>query len=247
MQHPKWIWIFVIYLVLLTGCQNPNEISQPTGFVDSELNADVVDVHGGISGLDKMEHFFQQVGKQKKGDLRVVSYTIEGDPILTDLAYDGKQIKVKDDSTRDQYGSGGVDTFQCGKLKKEENPTNMTYYLMDCDGTRGDMSDVLTVSYNVKEQDVFEVELTYGEEDEKQTIELNDEDKQEVYKQLVLANYLNTKPSSETCTKDEQPDTYSMHVKINGADRTFEWDSCESNEESNTFTDIAEYIIHAGF
>ena len=245
MGNQKWLWILGIIFLLLTGCQGADQTAEPTDGDDSELGADVVDMHGGITGMDKMENYFQQVEKKEKGDLRLVYYSIEGDPILKDLSYDGKRIKVKNDYSRDQYGNGGVDTFQCGKMKKEENPTNLTYYLTDCEGTHGDMSDVLTVSYNVKQQDVFDVELTYGKNGEKQSIELNDEEKQEVYKQLVLANYLNTKLSSDTCPKESQPDTYSMHVKINGADRTFKWDSCESSKESKKFTNIAEYIIHA--
>lgn len=244
MVTQKWVWILGAILFILTGCQESDQAAQPTDEDDSELNADVVDVHGGITGLDNMENYFQQVEKQKKGDLRVVSYTIEGDPILTDLAYDGKQINVKYDYTRDQYGSGEVDTFHCEKLKREENSTNLSYYLTDCDGTHGDMRDVLTVSYNVQRQDVFEVELTYGKEGGKQSIELNDDDKQEVYKQLVLANYLNENPRDESCSKEEEIIPYSMRVKINGADHTLKWLSCTSSEKANKFTNIAEYIIH---
>jgi Domain of unknown function (DUF4362) len=243
MDTQKWAWILGVILFLLTGCQESDQAAQPTDGVDSELNADVVDMHGGITGLENMENYFQQVSENTKGDLRVTHYTIEGDPIVTDLSYDGKQIHVKFDYTRDQYGNGGVDTFQCGKLKREENSTNLSYYLKECDGVQGDMWEVLTASYNVKRQDVFEVELTYGEDGKKHTIEVDEEDKQEIYKQLVLANYLNSKPSSDRCPKEEQTDSYSMNVKINGADRTFIWKSCENNTESTPFTDIAEYII----
>jgi Domain of unknown function (DUF4362)/Protein of unknown function (DUF3221) len=250
MKQPKWLWIFAIILVFLTACNESNQTAESTAEPaeenDSELNADVVDMHGGISGLDKMENYFQQVKKQEKGDLRVVSYTIEGDPILTDLAYDGKHINVTFDHTRDQYGNGEMKSFQCGKLKREENPTNLSYYLTDCEGGKGGTWGVLETSYDVKRQDVFEVELRYGaKEGEKQTIQLNDEDKQEVYKQLVLANYLNSKPTSDECPKEKQADNYLMKVKINGGGRTLNWNACESHESSKPFTDIAEYIIYA--
>lgn len=246
MVTQKWVWILAVILFILTGCGESDQAAQPADGEGSELNADVIDMHGGITGLDNMENYFQQVEKDENGDLRVIHYTIEGDPIITDLSYDGHYIEVKNDFTRDQYGNGGVDTFQCRKMNKEENPTNLTYYLTGCKGTHGDMSEVLTVSYNVKRQDVFEAELSYGENGQKQkTIQLNEKDKQEVYKQLVLANYLNSKPSSDACTKEKQTDTYSMYVKINGADRTFNWKSCESSEKTNKFTDIAEYIIHS--
>lgn len=246
MVKQKWIWMLGVILVLLIGCQDRDQALKPTDENDSELHPDVVDMHGGISGLDKMENYFQQVSKYKKGDLRVVSYTIEGDPILTDLAYDGKQINVTHDYTRDQYGSGRVDSFQCRKLKREENPTNLSYYLTDCEGVKGGTWGVLETSYDVNRQDVFEVELRYGpKEGEKQTIKLKDEDKQEVYKQLMLANYLNSKPTSDECPEGKQADNYLMKVKINGGNRTLNWNACGSHESSKPFTDIAEYIIHA--
>lgn len=250
MQHQKWLWVLAIILVFLTACNESNQTAgptaEPTEENDSELNADVVNMHGGISGLDNMENYFQMVKKQKKGDLRVVSYTIEGDPILTDLAYDGKQIDVTFDYTRDQYGDGKVESFQCGKLNREENPTNLSYYLTGCEGVKGETWGVLETSYDVKRQDVFEVELRYGpKEGEKQTIQLNDEDKQEVYKQLVLANYLDSKPTSDECPKGKQADNYLMKVKINGGGRTLNWNACGSHESSKAFTDIAEYIIYA--
>ncbi len=75
-------------------------------------------------------------------------------------------------------------------MMKEENPTNLTYYLADCAGSDGKMSQVIHVSYNVKQQDLFEVELSYGNNLEHQINELNETDKQEIYKKLVLVNYL---------------------------------------------------------
>ncbi|MCA1063682.1 DUF4362 domain-containing protein [Rossellomorea sp. AcN35-11] len=242
MLHSDWKWMFAILLVFLTGCQGAGQVSLPNSEVVSELNPDVVNMHGGISGLGKMENYYQQIEKEEEGDLRIIHYTKEGDPILADLSYDGKQIHVEYDYTRDQYGNGRVDTFQCGKLKKEENPTNLTYYLTDCNGIQGQLWEVLTASYNVKQQDVFEVELTYGE---KHTVELEDVDKQEIYKQLVLANYLNEVPGDDTCGKNEQTIPYSMYVKINGGERTLNWLSCDSPVKTNTFTAIAEYIIQA--
>ncbi len=245
MVTQKWVWILAVILFILTGCGESDQAAQPTDEADSELNADVVDMHGGITGLDNMENYFHQVKKGEKGDLRVIHYTIEGDPIVTDLSYDGNHIEVKNDFTRDQYGNGGVDTFQCGKLKREENPTNLSYYLTDCDGVQGKMWDILTASYDVQRQDVFEVDLRYGKEGERQTIKLKDKDKQEVYKQLVLANYLNSKPTSDECPKGKQADNYFMQVKINGGNQTLNWNACGSHESSKPFTVIAEYIIHS--
>ena len=55
-------------------------------------------------------------------DLRIVHYTAEGDPILTDLTYNRESLEVKNDTTRDTYGSGEIRTNSCSNMIKEVNP-----------------------------------------------------------------------------------------------------------------------------
>ncbi len=107
MKDHKWLWMLALFIFIITGCQN-HDSDLTSKEVKNELNADVVDTHGGVDGLDNMETFYQQVQKNKEADLRVIHYTTEGDAIVTDLTYDGQQINVEDDSTRDQFGSGSV-------------------------------------------------------------------------------------------------------------------------------------------
>jgi hypothetical protein len=246
MKISKRLTLLALVILIITGCSTSED-----GTVDSssngtkfELNADVIDTHGGVEGLGAMENFYQQVKKGKEGKLRVVQYTIEGDPLITDLDYDEEQIHVKFDTTRDKFGSGEVTTSTCGQLVREENPTNLSYYMTECKGASSDISQVLQVSYDVKQQDLFEVQLKYGPELEN-TVDVREPNKQEVYKKLVLANYLDVDPLDNKCDDQEKAQSYYMHVKINGGERTYRWASCDSSEDAKNLTEIAQYIIDA--
>ncbi|WP_456272355.1 DUF4362 domain-containing protein [Bacillus sp. AK031] len=231
-------------ILILTGCNTPEEDpgDNSPGSLKYELNADVVNTHGGVEGLDAMENFYQQVQKSKEGNLRVLEYTIEGDPIITDLDYDGKQINVTFDTTRDEYGNGKITTSTCEQLAREENPTNLSYYMTDCNGASSNMIQALQVFYNVKQQDLFEVELTYGDDLENK-VDVTETAKQEVYKKLVLANYLDVDPLDNKCDDQEDAESYYMHIKINGGERTYRWASCDNSEDGQNLTEIAKDII----
>lgn len=144
----KQIVLLIIFLGLITGCSD-----------SAVKNADVVNTHGSIEGLDKMELFYEDTKKNVKSDLSVVHYTIEGDPMITDLTYNNGVIKVKQDTTRDQYGSGRVTTITCGRFYREVNPTNVSYVAADCKGTDLGMDEILNVDYDMKQQDLFEIQI----------------------------------------------------------------------------------------
>ncbi|HJV16678.1 MAG TPA: DUF4362 domain-containing protein [Bacillales bacterium] len=70
-----------------------------------------------------MERFYDNIQNGVRSDLRIVHYTIEGDPILTDLKYNGESLEVKYDTTRDKFGSGEIKTNSCSNMIEEVNPT----------------------------------------------------------------------------------------------------------------------------
>lgn len=219
MQIIKQGFIIIAIFVLLIGCSKGNfELGDFEK--ESVENAEVINTHGSIKGLEKMELFYQNTVNHLDSKLRVVHYTIEGDPIITNLSYDGEIITVQHDSTRDQYGSGSISTFSCNKFYKEVNPTNLSYGVSECKGNELGMDEILFVGYDMKPQDLFEIQLLYGEdlENEINTIDKNltkvlsndtvknisDFDlpssiKKEIYKRLVLANYLELESLDNRC------------------------------------------------
>lgn len=228
-----------------------------------EVDADVVNTHGNIEGLDYMDLFYNDVTNGKSADVRIVHYTIEGDPIISDAKYDGNKFEITYDTTLDQYGSGDQYKFTCENLIKEENPTNISYFVTGCDNDEYSMFDLLHISFNLRQQDAFEVHLKYGEnfENEIDTIEkylnkslddgtsmsisdfdMSDTKMQEIYRMLVMANFLEEKTLNNRC--DNKGDQYDLKVIINGATKEFEWSPvCDNSSEAEKLTEVAKYII----
>ena len=84
-------------------------------------NGDYVELHGTISNRSVMSDFISKVQKQTPAFVRVVMYTIEGDPIITDFSYNAEYFSVTIDWTRDGYGPQNIDTHQYNNLVSYEN------------------------------------------------------------------------------------------------------------------------------
>lgn len=263
----KYIIYLFVLASLLVGCNTSNgsgemqERLKPS--VKGVSDVDVVNTHGGVEGVEKMQVFYENTQKGIDADLRIVHYTIEGDPMVTDLSYNGDTIEVEHDTTRDAFGSGQVTTNTCGNMLVESNPTNIAYIVTDCKGTPYGMESVLQIEYDMKQQDLFEIVLTYGVELEneintvsntmkkvinnqetqsKNDFELPESIMQEVYKKLVLMNYLGEKDLQAKCDKEDAMN-YQLNVHINGGQREFQWTSCDQSYDGLKLTEIAEYVI----
>lgn len=90
-----------------------------------------------ISTLDNFENFIRNVFLGKQDWLRITRYTLEGDPIIQQLSYNGDRILYQYDTTRDAYGTKEIRHTYCSKIEKEKNEdgTMSTYFLSGCDGS----------------------------------------------------------------------------------------------------------------
>lgn len=277
MKKTAYIIFLLLIFVILSACNSQNEKKsfrtggepqstvedKPGIYVKGLKNVDVLNSHGSIEGLERMFSFYDNVQNGVPSDLRVVHYTIEGDPIVTDLSHDGEFLEVKYDTTRDNFGSGAITINQCGNLTEEVNPTNTSYIAVDCNDGFSGMEEILHINYSMSQQDLFEFELKYGlnKENEINTltntmIKENSDNgtqinsdlniamdvKQEVYKRLVFANYLGEKELTSSCDT-EGSTNYFLKVHINGGKQEFLWSDCDQSLDGVKFTNIANYII----
>ncbi|MFS0783258.1 DUF4362 domain-containing protein [Bacillus sp. 1P06AnD] len=114
-----------IMLLLIVGCAETDSEK----FVPSDT--DIVNRNNdGIKNEIRLKEFIKNTETGKKDSIRVVAYTKEGDPILTDLIYNGEQLEITEDTTRDEYGSGEIITFGCEKILVEGNK----YSIIGCQG-----------------------------------------------------------------------------------------------------------------
>ncbi|MCR2822582.1 DUF4362 domain-containing protein [Lederbergia panacisoli] len=272
MKKVIFINLLIILIFTLAACNTSEREIRSTGaygtthqptkegtksFVKGVGEVDVLNIHGSIEGLERMKSFYDNMQNAVQSNLRIVHYTIEGAPIVTELTYNGESLEVKYDSTRDAFGSGEITTARCGNMVEEVNPTNTSYIAVDCKKGLNGMDEILEISYNVSQQDLFEFHLQYGMNKEN---EINTKTnivkkgsnvsdfvipasiKQEVYKRLVFANYLTEKDLKIACESNELKNYY-LKVFINGGEQELAWAACDRTPDGVKLTKIAEYII----
>lgn len=101
---------------------------------DAVEDGHVVIVHGTMaSDPSRFQEFIEETGKGVKKDLTLVQYTIEGDPILTRVNFDGAVYRGMEDSTRDKFGEQGYREFEFRYLKLLEDQGRRLVILADDD------------------------------------------------------------------------------------------------------------------
>ena len=127
--------ILITLSLLLTGCKAASTYTSQ----EAKKNGDIVVGPGGPLNTDKIIPFLTSVDKGQESDLRITSYTDEGDPIISDLHYDGKKIKYSYDTSRDEYGgtSRGKSNTTCEKILsrdvvRDDKAVGTLYVLTGC-------------------------------------------------------------------------------------------------------------------
>ncbi|MGM1049716.1 MAG: DUF4362 domain-containing protein [Bacillota bacterium] len=252
----KKLWIhgaallFILLLTLISGCTDPQ--------VDEEK--DVISNHGmTVKNIGRLDAFM----KESKGTQRVVQYTIEGDPLFYVLKHKNNQIEMQYDTTQDKFGTPKVYKYTCDKLNKVETDTLLEYTLTGCSGNRKDIQ-VLQIPFDVKKQDTFEFVLKYGvglrneintldqvlvkDLQNGETAVVSDfqftpEERQKIYKAMVLANYLEKKQLSTSCNQKPH-EKYDLTVYINNRDLHYEWSECDKTEDAQQMKALINEIIN---
>lgn len=244
--------LVLLALSMIAGCSN---------HFNYKINRteDVIDSHGiTVYNLEKLDAFIHQTNSTQ----RVVHYTIEGDPIFNDLSYNDNKVIMRYDTTQDKNGAPEIKTYTCAKLEKAETDTLLEYTLTGCDGDRGEI-EVLQIPFDVMKQDRFEFDLKYGvnQKNEINTInqelvkdlqngtvaevsdfQLSNENRQQIYKEMVLANYLGEKQLSTRCNRKPYVG-YDLMVSINGGSRHYQWTECDISKDGRQMTELAKAVI----
>lgn len=131
--------LLILVMVLISGCAgqktDPNGAIEPSeatnGFVPlAEVpedypfetaveRGDVVNLHGELTNTEAYEKFKSTLEKGEPTFMRFVAYTIEGDPILMDVNYDGTVFHLTQDVSRDAF-AGGMDKVMSYTYKAYE-------------------------------------------------------------------------------------------------------------------------------
>jgi hypothetical protein len=225
--------------------------------------SEVVNIHGSVSHLDRMDAFVEKASRGENASVRVTQYTIEGDPIYFDLTAKEGRIDAGYDTSKDKFGGSGpkVTTYSCARIERTETTTSLAYTLRECKGN-GDSRTVLQLAFDVEKQDRFEFALRFGPNFENEIDTINrslrkdlgngqglgisdytpaSNERQQIYRAMVLANYLTEKKLTTKCT-DASAVRYELQVSINSASRSYAWAYCDTSEDGRTMTSLAKQI-----
>jgi hypothetical protein len=257
----KSILLMILSLFIFIGCQK-DPISGSNHKEEKPGYDEVIDRHGQVENMERLDTFISEVQSSSKDKVRLIRYTIEGDPIYHDLDFDGTTLTMTLDTTEDKFGNGEVHSYQCKSMVKEESNTETKYMLEGCSDSQ--MAELLFISHDVEKEDYFAFELKYGEDkkneiDTKEQVltkessngemltisdfQLSTAQMNRIYKQMVYANYLQPKSLSNSCKNDDTYESFELNVWINGGTRTFEWTSCENSDDGREMSNLVKNII----
>lgn len=122
------IGLVAVSLLILAGCGT----SYPSE--EAIRNGDIV-MTPERANIDRFEIFLKKVDAQKKDTIRMTNYTTEGDAIIEDITFDGKEFEYSLDSSRDEYGSETDDRNKevCQNLKEQVENDQSIFTLTDCE------------------------------------------------------------------------------------------------------------------
>jgi hypothetical protein len=82
-----------------------------------------------------LKSFMDKVKQGVSAQLTVVSYTDEGDPVLTVVQYTGELFLAVVDTSRDRFSHGGIEEFKFTKLITFKEGSRNTVHLFNTDVT----------------------------------------------------------------------------------------------------------------
>ncbi|MBB6669241.1 immunoglobulin-like domain-containing protein [Cohnella nanjingensis] len=105
--------LFAIGMGLVAGCAHGKADEASYKPDQAEKRGDVVFFNERVLNLDRLNVFIDAVWNGRPADVRLVRYTIEGDPLIEEIHADGKTIRYARDNSRDAYGDSKLVRRTC--------------------------------------------------------------------------------------------------------------------------------------
>lgn len=91
----------------------------------------VVLTHGRVENLPVLTGFFSNASPQEGEAIQLVTYTVEGDPIFSEVLWQNGQYIYKKDVSRDRYGGGirsAMQAYQHAMVQQQGDTMNCYLY-----------------------------------------------------------------------------------------------------------------------
>ncbi len=97
---------------------------------EAAANGDYVSVHGvQYFNEEKLTAFLDAVSTKNSAAIRTVGYTDEGDPIISDVIFDGSKFTLWSDTTRDQFGIRKIEQYEYKNILEYEREDGRIIFL----------------------------------------------------------------------------------------------------------------------
>lgn len=123
----KIVLLLVSILLMGPACNRPS-------FDEEDI---IEQTQGEVVNAERLYEFYENTVNGKEDAVRVIRYTIEGDPLYQDLSTNGDGIKSVEDSSEDRFSSGDVATRLCDSIVILSSEAEQVYVLEGCEPESG--------------------------------------------------------------------------------------------------------------
>ncbi|TVX96265.1 DUF4362 domain-containing protein [Cohnella terricola] len=132
----RLLTLALVFISLISACS-----SKPYNYDTAINNGNIVNLHGNIKNGERLEVFYQNYKSKTKDKIRITQFTIEGDPIIYDFDFDGIDIKLRYDNSKDKHGTSNIRSTACKELIKTATKAGNDYTLKGCYGKDIDLGN----------------------------------------------------------------------------------------------------------
>ena len=136
--------LLLIGICLLAACSYDSE--------KAIKNGDVINMHGPIFNFDRFDRFLAKVEEGEASSVRIANFSLEGNPTLYNLAFDGSvfDLVIDRSKNKERGDKPAKESRTCSELVTTEGEQLFIYTLEGCQ--KGDSVDSVILLNIMKEQ-----------------------------------------------------------------------------------------------
>lgn len=133
-MHVKRFVVISLCSCFLSGCLAKGVVTPTPHELPSFFPEDIVTKRAEtIENMERFQAFYSNIQAAQKDQVRIIQYTTEGEPIYTDVVYEGQTFHVKIDDSQDTYSDKKVINTTCKELNAIEVESRTDYFVNQCE------------------------------------------------------------------------------------------------------------------
>ena len=97
-------------------------------------NGDVINMHGPIYNFVYFEDFMERVEAEETAFVRITNFTLEGNPTLYNVAFDGTEFNLEIDRSKNKERGDkpAKESLSCAEITRNEGQQLFSYTMQGC-------------------------------------------------------------------------------------------------------------------